>query len=406
MHISSREQALALDATDPLAAFKGRFRLPQGITYLVGHSLGPVSESAIARLNAHAQGAWAVDIVGAWNNAGWIDLPHQLGARIAALIGVKPDSVIVCDSVSVNLFKLAAAALPLSKGPKVIRLEADEFPTDKYIAERLADLIGVPCEVVAPGAGVDALLKGGVFIRSAVNYRTSELANIEKVEEAARASGALVIWDLSHATGLIDLDLAAKGGQLAVGCTYKYLNGGPGAPAFLYATKALCEQMATPLPGWLGHRTPFDFDSRYQPAEGITRFLAGTPPILALAALEGALDLFEEVDLSVCHRKAMALGDLCLSYADELGLSTLSPPAGQRRGGHISLQHEKGYEIVQALAEKGRKADFRAPETIRLGFSPLFLSYADVWDTMEDLAAILNQRLWDRPHFAKRGKVT
>ncbi len=406
MPITSRAQAHALDAKDPLALLRGRFRVPDGITYLVGHSLGPVSEPALTRLKAHAEGAWAKDMVGAWNSAGWIDLAGRVGDRLAGLIGAEPGSVTVCDSVSVNLFKLVAAALPLAEGAPVIRIESDEFPTDRYIAEGLARTLGVPCEILPPGASDAALIKGGVLIRSAVNYRTSEIADIARTENAARAGGALVIWDLSHATGLIALELGQKGALLATGCTYKYVNGGPGAPAFLYVASGLCDRLQTPIPGWLGHKRPFDFDPAYEAADGVGRFVAGTPPILSLAALDGALDIFEGLDFSHLHEKAQILGDICIRQAENLGLRTLSPGPGKARGGHVSLQHDHGYEIVQALKERGRQADFRAPDTLRFGFSPLILSYTDVWDTMVDLADIMATQLWTAPRFALRAKVT
>lgn len=401
---STRAEALQRDQEDPLAGRGDLFDLPEGVTYLVGHSLGPPPKSAQQRLVA-AQTDWQSDLVRSWNSAGWIDLAERTGNAIAALIGAGQGDVIVADSVSVNLFKLAAAALPQAR-TYALFVEEDEFPTDQYIAAGLGGLSGAQVRLLAPGGSFDALKAGGVVILSAVNYRSAEVVDIAAHEREAKRHGALIVWDLSHATGVLDLNLAGDGAQLAVGCTYKYLNGGPGAPAFVYVSSSLAETLSNPLPGWMGHAAPFAFDSGYVARGGVARFASGTPPILSLAALNGALEAFDGISLAALQAKARGLGALAIARATAMGLEILSPADDARRGGHVSLRIIEGYPVVQALAARGVLADFRAPDTVRFGFSPLFLSYASVWDAMETLGEILETRSWDQPQFHARAKVT
>ncbi|MEO1656648.1 MAG: aminotransferase class V-fold PLP-dependent enzyme [Pseudomonadota bacterium] len=402
---SSRAEAEALDRADPLKDARAGFALPDDVIYLVGHSLGPATKTALDRVNRSAREEWANGLVGSWNTADWIHQPGALGALIAPLIGAKADEVVVCDSVSVNLFKLAAAAMPLARAQSLM-VEEDEFPTDQYIAEGLANLARKPMQRLRREESLSALQSGGVLIKSVVSYRDGLIADIAAYEEAAESAGGAVIWDLSHAAGVVPVDLRATGARFAAGCTYKYLNGGPGAPSFLFVRSDVAPSLDTPLPGWLGHKEPFAFSPHYSPAEGPLRFVAGTPGILSCAALSGALEVFRGRDVGDLHRKAASLGDLCIARAKDMGLDVRSPEDGQRRGGHVSLGHEAGYPIVRALAERGIQSDFRAPDTIRFGFSPLFLRYIDVWDTMDALQEILKQRLWDQPRFHVRSKVT
>lgn len=403
---TSLAEAEALDANDPLAGAREAFRLPEGVTYLVGHSLGPASHRALETLQSAAARDWSEGLVGSWNTAGWIDLPATVGARIARLIGVPSDKVVVCDSVSLNLFKLVGALVALPGMARRIIVEAGEFPTDQYILERLADLVSAEFVRAPAGEGAGALDRGGVLVRSLVDYRSAAVADVEGIEETARRSGGAVVWDLSHATGVIDLNLANRGARFAVGCTYKYLNGGPGAPAFIYAAGDEAGRLETPLAGWLGHARPFAFEDHYEAAGGLQRFLAGTPPILSMAALNGALDVFEGVSMAQVEAKARRLGDMCLAGFEALGLASPSPPIGTRRGGHVSLRHGDGYAVSRALAERGHQTDFRTPDTIRFGLSPLFLGYGEVWRTLEDLKDILATEEWRDPRFAIRAKVT
>ncbi len=402
----SRDACAALDAENPLRAARERFALPEGIIYLDGHSLGPATHGALARVEQAAKREWAEGLIRSWNTAGWIDLPHTVGAKLARLISVDADAVIVTDSVSVNLFKLAAAALPVARSRTLI-VEASEFPTDQYVAEGLAGISGARLMRVEEDRGLEALMEtGGILIRSIVNYRTSHVMDVAEAEAMAHTSGGVIVWDLSHATGVLELNLANSGARLASGCTYKFLNGGPGAPSFVYAEAELARRMASPISGWFGHADPFAFTPGYAPKDGVARFAAGTPGVLSLSALDAALDAFEGLALRDVCAKARALGDLVIARAEGIGLEAISPRAASMRGGHVSLRHEQGYAIVQALIARGIIPDFRAPDAMRFGVAPLYVRFVDVWDAMDQLADIVETRAWDRPEFHARAKVT
>lgn len=401
----SRDAALTLDQRDPLAEAGRLFDLPDGLIYLDGHSLGPSSKPALDALEQTAQDEWSRGLIRSWNEADWINLPKTVGAKLARLIGVSADDVIVCDSVSINLFKLASAALEHVQEKRIL-VEADEFPTDQYMAQGLSAQTGARFERLETGGAEDALKQGGVLLKSVVNYRTAVIEDIARLEAIAAESGSLIVWDLSHATGCVDLNLERDGARLATGCAYKYLNGGPGAPAFVYARDDLANQLRNPLPGWFGHADPFAFDGDYQPVAGAARFAAGTPGVLSLRALDGALDVFEGVSVEQLVTKARALGDLCLWWGERLGLEAISPGIGHARGGHVSLLHENGYAIVQAMIAQNIIPDFRAPEAMRFGFSPLYVTFTQVWDAMEALQDILQSRSWDQPQFKVKAAVT
>lgn len=401
---TSRKEAFALDIKDSLRALRDNFEIPRGTIYLVGHSLGPPTKCAKAKVEVAAQ-AWRDGLVGSWNTAGWIDLAERTGDRIGALIGAPAGSVIVTDNVSVNLFKLASAALDLTpRGPLLI--EEDEFPTDQYILDALGRQRHVEVRRVPPGEGIAALRDGGMLVKSAVNYRSSEVADIASYEAEARQRGAMIVWDLSHATGVLDLALRSHDVQLATGCTYKYLNGGPGAPAFVFVAPSLSRRLRSPLPGWMGHAAPFAFEAAYTPRDGTARFASGTPPILSLAALDGALDVTGKATIFAAQQKARRMGAMAIARAKAIGLEVLSPEDNDCRGGHVSLRIAEGYPVVQALAARGVLADFRAPDTVRLGFSPLFLRYEQVWDAMDALEDVLSTRSWDNDAFRTVSKVT
>lgn len=406
MEITARDDALAADKADPFAGARDDFVLPDGVTYMVGHSLGPPTKAALAAVDRGARDSWAKGLVGSWNSAGWFNLAATLGARLSGMIGASPDEVMITDTVSVNLFKLAASALPLTQGARQICVDADEFPTDQYIAQSFADLSGIECKRVAAGEDLSVLAKGGVYIKSAVNYRSGARVDMAAYEVIARKSGALIIWDLSHAAGVMALEMHGSGAKLATGCTYKYLNGGPGAPSFLYAANDLISKLKTPLPGWMGHAMPFDFNPHYVPQDSAARFASGTPPILSLCALDGALQSFEGVDMAALDAKSGTLGDLCIDRADALGLTVSSPREAKLRGGHVSLQIDNGYPITRALHARGFHTDFRTPDTVRFGLSPLYIRYVDVWDVMKTLGDLLSSGAWDRPEFHARSKVT
>jgi kynureninase len=403
---ASRGECETLDRTDPLAHARARFFLPEAVIYLDGHSLGPATHAALRRVGDTAASEWAHGLIRSWNDAGWFDLPRTVGARLARLIGADPAEVVITDSVSVNLFKLACAALPLAKVNALI-VEDCEFPTDQYIAEGIASLTAARLLRVGAGQGAQALAQtGGVLIKSVVNYRTSQREDVAASEKLAQSSGGFIVWDLSHATGILDLKLGEAGARLATGCTYKFLNGGPGAPSFIFARKEIAADLRSPISGWFGHAAPFAFDSSYRPLADVGRFAAGTPGILSLAALDGALSAFDGLDMATVEAKAGVLGDLIIARTTALGLSSISPVDSTQRGGHVSVRHHDGYAVTQALIARGVIPDFRAPDAIRFGVSPLFLRFVNVWDAMDHLAEILATRAWDHPDFHRRAAVT
>ena len=403
---TSLSEAEAFDRKDPLGFAKAAFVLPEGVTYLVGHSLGPATHTSLARLRNAAEQEWAEGLVGSWNSAGWIDLPKRVGAKLARLIGVRESEVVTCDSVSVNIFKLAASLIETNGMSRRLIVETGEFPTDQYMISRLSQLMQTEFLHVEPGQGLAELEGGGVLVKSLVDFRSGAIEDITAYEETANRSGGAVIWDLSHATGVLDLHLGDAGARYAIGCTYKYVNGGPGAPAFIYVRNDCLQPLTNPLPGWLGHARPFAFEPSYESAPDIQRFVSGTPNILSLAALDGALEVFDTVSLPALQQKANRLGDMCLAEFARSRLPSTSPGIGSARGGHVSVHHENGYAISRALAERGHKTDFRTPDTIRWGLSPLYLSYADVWKALADFADILETRCWTDARFQVVEKVT
>ena len=411
MTISTLEGARRADSNDPLRDYRSNFELPKGVIYLDGNSLGPPPRNALDRLQRTAQHEWREGLITSWNQvkgskAGWIDLPKQAGAKIAAIIGADERDVIVADSVSVNIFKLAAALLQRGQ-VGAIAYERGEFPTDGYILQGLARLTGARLIEIEPD-DKDALATENisVLIKSVAHYKSAIVADVAAWETAAQSAGTAMIWDLSHGAGVLKLDLQDNGARFAVGCGYKYLNGGPGAPAYLYVDTKEANTLDQPLSGWMGHAAPFDFSGTYAPAAGIERFACGTPPILSLAALDASLDLFDGISLEDVENKATALGNLFVQRANALGLTSISPQPGERRGGHISLEHDHGYALIQALIEQGVIGDFRAPSLMRFGFSPLFLQYTDVYTATEALAQTLATQPWKEERFNKKGRVT
>ena len=410
---TTREQAQASDAADALRSCRDRFALPEGVVYLNGNSLGVLPKETPGRVGRLVEEQWGGTLIGAWNKHGWIDLPQRVGARIAALIGAKPHEVLACDSTSVNLFKLimAAARLRQESGIErpVLLTESANFHTDIYIADGAARLAGLRMDVVPRGdveqrIGADTNL----LLLTHVHFKTAERFDMAAITARARNAGTMTIWDLSHSVGAVPLALNRDGAELAVGCGYKFLNGGPGAPAFLYVAEHLQEQLTTPLQGWMGHRAPFAFTDDYVPGRGLDRFLAGTPPILGLEALDAGLDTFEGVAMERLWAKSIDLFDLFRGLAEERcpELVCITPPAPDQRGSHISFRHPNAFEICQALIAAGVIGDFRAPDVVRFGITPLYLGHEDVWRAVDQLARILESGSWREPRFSVRGKVT
>ena len=403
-------QARALDATDPLAPLRDRFHLPESVIYLDGNSLGPLPRATLARQKDMLERQWGDGLIRSWNDADWIGAPERIGGKIARLIGAKPHEVLIADSVSVNIFKLLVAAAQLSPDRPQILSEAGNFHTDLHIASGAAELLpNQRLDVVERSAIEDAI--GGetnIALLTHVHYKTAERFDMAALTAQARDAGARVLWDLSHSVGAVPLDLNGCGAELAVGCGYKYLNGGPGAPAFLYVAESLQDRLVSPLCGWFGHARPFAFEDAYEPAPGITRFQAGPPPMLAMDALEGGIASFDGVEMDTVWAKSVQLFDLFARLAERYceQLTCVSPTDPDRRGSHISFRFDHAYELTQALIARGIIGDFRAPDIIRFGLTPLYLRHEDIVRAVAAMAKILAEESWRDPRFAERGRVT
>jgi len=413
MNALTRARCAALDAADPLAAMRAQFALPEGVIYLDGNSLGALPKATPARLAELIERHWGRDLITSWNTHDWIRLPQRLGDKIARLIGAGSGAVVVADSTSVNLFKTLAAALRLNPERRVILSERDNFPTDLYIAEGVAGFLEQGHMLrLAEGDDIAGAIDGetAVVMLTHVNYRSGAMHDLGAVTAAAHRAGALMLWDLAHSAGAMPLDLAAADADFAVGCGYKYLNGGPGAPAFLFVAPRHQESFRQPLSGWLGHAEPFAFETSYRPAPGIGRYVSGTPPVLSMAALEVGLDLLLEVPPAALREKSVALTECFIAAVEQeaagLGLTLLSPRAAERRGSQVSFRHPSGYPVMQALISDGIIGDFRAPDILRFGFAPLYTRFVDAWDAAAALAEVLRTRGWDRPEFHRRATVT
>jgi kynureninase len=416
----SRAQCLELDAADPLAACRDAFDLPSGIIYLDGNSLGALTSAATRRIQQMTTAEWGRDLIKSWNIHGWMDMPASLGARIAPLIGAASDEVVVCDSVSVNLFKLAAAVARGRGGRHKILTECGNFPTDAYMLQGLASLVpGVELQMVPREKLADAIDRETfLVVLTHVHYQSAEMFDLVEMTRRVHEKGAQIVWDLSHSAGALPVGLAAARADFAVGCGYKYLNGGPGAPAFMYVRRDLQGDLEPVLSGWLGHAKPFDFVDQYAPAEGMTRHRCGTPPMLSFAALDGALNVFDDFDLHAIRRKSIALSELFLALVEDFdqpptgsklggaGLVLASPREPEQRGSHLSFAHPDGYTLMQRLIGRGVIGDFRAPNLMRFGFTPLYLRHVDIWDAVQVLREEIEHWRRHGPADVKRLAVT
>ena len=433
MHTLS--DCLARDAADPLRSLRGHFALPTDLIYLDGNSLGPLPRSAATRAAQVVEQEWGQGLIRSWNDAAWFNMPQRVGARIAPLIGAQPHEVVATDSTSVNLFKVLSAALAIAAADTpdrtVVLSERHNFPTDLYIAQSVCQAHGCTLEMVEPEAIAASLnSKVAVLLLTHVNYRTGAMHDMAATTAAAHAAGALVIWDLAHSTGAVPVELNGAGADFAVGCGYKFLNGGPGAPAFVWAhaRHALRTDLPwmQPLTGWFGHAAPFAFTPEYQSAPGMARFLCGTPPVISMAVLDAALDVFDAAHalggMTALRTKSLALGDLFRDLVEQrctgLGLGIATPLEHGRRGSQVSLTHHdpdaphSAYAIVQALIARGVIGDFRAgngaaqPDILRFGITPLYLGFADVWNAVEQLKQVLESGEWREARFARKAAVT
>ena len=408
-----RETCLSFDRQDPLASVRDEFVLPEGVIYLDGNSLGALPRKTLPRMTQVIAEEWGSGLIRSWNDAHWIEAPTRIGDKIARLIGAKAGEVIVADSTSVNLFKLLSEALRVQPGRHFILTEASNFPTDLYVAQGLIDFLGGNHALrVVERSEIERSLDGSVAVLmlTHVDYASGEIHDMRRITAAAQKVGTLVLWDLSHSAGAVPIDLNAAQVDLAVGCGYKYLNGGPGAPAYLFVAKGLQEAIQSPLAGWMGHVAPFAFEREYRPAPGINRQLAGSPPILSMLALEVAVDLWLRVDQQEARRKSMALGDLFIKQVDEtcrdLGVEVASPREAKLRGSQVALRHNEAYRVMRALIDRGVIGDFRAPDLMRFGFAALYTRYVDVFDAVRSLREVLTSRAWNRPEYANRLSVT
>jgi kynureninase len=426
----TRDEALALDAADPLAPLRAQFRIPEGLIYLDGNSLGVLPAAAPARVAQVVNEEWGHGLIRSWNSAGWVDLPQRVGDKIARLVGARPGELVVADSTSVNLFKVLSAALTIAAadapGRKLILSERSNFPTDLYIAEAIAAERG--CELVLVQADeLTARLdeRVAVLMLTHVNYRTGRMHDMAALSQASHDAGALVIWDLAHSAGAVPVDLrggagsegvkasASSAADFAVGCGYKYLNGGPGAPAFVWVHPRHADRFWQPLAGWMGHAAPFEFAHGYRPAAGIQRYLCGTPAVLSLVALECGVDTVLAAEplggMAALRAKSLALTRL---FAAEVEahcpeLTLVSPREDARRGSQVCFAHAgMGYQVVQALIARGVIGDFRHPDILRFGFAPLILGHAEAWDAARHLRAVLESGEWRSPEFNRRQAVT
>ncbi|MEI6156040.1 MAG: kynureninase [bacterium] len=404
--------AAELDAHDPFAALREKFSLPAGVIYLDGNSLGALPIGVHERVASVIDQQWGDRLIRSWNESDWYDLPLSVGDRIAPLLGAGKGEVVVGDSTSVSLFRVLAAALRLRGDRQVVVTERENFPTDLYILNGLRQLlpnleVRFWDESTSPASVLDG---AGVLMLTHVDYRTGRIRDMRELSAAAHAAGALTVWDLSHSTGVLALDIARDGADFAIGCGYKYLNGGPGAPSYSWVSPALIEQVRQPLEGWLGHTNPFAFVPEYEPAPGIRRFVTGTQQVLSLAALDEALKLWEGISTAEIRRKSIAQTSRFIERVETecqgYGLTLVSPRDSQLRGGQVSFAHESGYPIMQALISRGVIGDFRAPNILRFGFSPLYVRFTDIDRAAATLAEILRTEAWRAAGFASKQTVT
>lgn len=409
----TRDDCLERDAQDPLRDYRQRFVLPDGLIYFDGNSLGALPHGVETSVGFHVQQAWGQDLITSWNKHKWFELPLTIGEKIGRIIGAGTGNTVVGDTISVNLFKVLTAALAKRPDRKIILTDIGNFPSDLYVAQGLLKFLGEGYELrsVAPEEVLASVIEDiAVVMLTDVDYRTSRRHNMKEITAASHAHGCLTIWDLSHSAGAVPVDLLGCNVDFAVGCTYKYLNGGPGAPGFVFVHPRHHDDAAPALVGWWGHVEPFAFDPVWRPAPSIARFQCGTQAVLSVVALDAALEVWSELDLLQLHAKSKALCglfiDLVESHCAHYGLALAGPRQMAQRGSHVSFSCPEGYAVMQALIAHKVIGDFRAPDLIRFGFAPLYNSFTDVYDAVSILSLVLKDRLWDTPDFRSRKAVT
>lgn len=415
----TRDDALALDGADPLRHLRDQFSLPEGVVYLDGNSLGVLPVATAERVQQVVQQEWGEGLIRSWNTAGWIHLPQRIGDKIGRLVGAGAGELVVADSTSVNVFKALSAALAIAEadapGRRIILSERDNFPTDLYIAEGIARHRGCELLLADDPEQIAPLLDEGnvaVLMLTHVNYRSGRIHDMAALSARAHAHGTLVLWDLAHSAGALPVDLHRDGADFAVGCGYKYLNGGPGAPAFVWVHPRHAERFWQPLSGWMGHASPFEFSAAYAPAAGIARYLCGTPAVIGMAALECGVDtVLAAPGMQALRDKSVQLTRLFIELVEGRcaghGLTLASPREDAQRGSQVCFAHgQGGYAMVQALIARGVIGDFRAPDILRFGFTPLYTRFVDVWDAVEQLRQVLESGEWREARFNQRSAVT
>jgi kynureninase len=409
----ARAACVERDATDPLRSLRDRFFIPEGIIYLDGNSLGPMPRAAAGILSRTVEQEWGRDLIRSWNSAGWFEMPVRLGDRVGALIGAAPGQTLVCDTTSINLYKAIHAAIGLRPDRDVIIAEDTSFPTDLYIIEGAMKSAGQPMRrrlIGRDSRSIDALIdrKVAVAVLSHVDYRTGTLLDVAAITRRLHDAGALVIWDLCHSAGVVEIGFDRHAVDFAVGCTYKYLNGGPGSPAFIAVAATHQAAAQQPLSGWWAHAAPFAFDRDFRPHQGIKRFLCGTQPIICLRGVEVALDAMVGADVSALRQKSLALTELFMARVADLlpDLEIVTPRQPSLRGSQVAIAFDKGYPVIQAMIERGAIGDFRAPNIMRFGLAPLYVRFQDVWDAAEILADCITEEVWRDPRFSRVLDVT
>jgi kynureninase len=408
------KSAQALDAQDPLASSRQHFSLPDGVIYLDGNSLGALPRSVPERIQSAVTEEWGNRLIRSWNEAGWYESTSRVGAKLAALIGAKSNEVVACDSTSINLFKVMCAAALAQPERRIIICEEGNFPTDAYITDGAAALYGKQVVLATQDNIEEKIREAGAQLCAVtltqVHYKTGRMLDMARVTSLVHAQGGRMIWDLAHSAGAVRVDLNAAKADYAVGCGYKYLNGGPGAPAFVYVREDLQASMQQPLQGWFGHATPFTFDQAFVPAQGMQRMLVGTTSVLSMIALEESLKAFEGVSMKAVRAKSESLTQLFIDLYDAhiapLGLGLATPREAAQRGSQVSFTHSDGYAIMQAVIARGVVGDFRSPNILRFGFAPLYNSYVDVVRSVEILREVIDSGVWKQPEFQAKKAVT
>jgi kynureninase len=408
-----REACERLDRDDPLAGKRKQFALPEGQIYLDGNSLGLLPKAVAGRVARVVTEEWGQSLITSWNRHGWFEMPARIGDKIAPLIGAPAGSVIAADTISVNMFKLLSGALRLRPGRRVILTDSGNFPSDIYVAQGLAGFLGQGCEVrIVPPEEVEQSLTEDVAVAmiTEVDYRTARRHDMAKLTAAAHRAGALTVWDLAHSAGAMPIDLTGANADLAVGCTYKYLNGGPGSAAFVYVRPDLQNEVQPGLVGWWGHARPFAFETDFEPGAGMVRQQCGTQAMISMAALDTAMDVWSDVDMKVVEAKAHMLCSIFIAQVEErcgrYGLRLAGPRDMKSRGSHVSFHCPQGYAVMQALIAAGVVGDFRAPDLIRFGFTPLYTQHVEAYDAAAKLLEVLRDGLWNKPEFLARKAVT